>query len=129
MHKVESHMTDDRAQELAASPMWRHGNDLADELAEQAAHRVALGPAEVASVREIDARAAKVRSRLAAILQDVAAKDRRVPVPRTDAGKAAARASLYEQALATTRHDVVKRTGGRGNRLHCRCCLSEVGGT
>ena len=86
---------------------------------------MAIPHAEAAAIKEVDARAARVRTRLAAILMDVASRDRRAPCAREE--RARPRTRLLEDALARTAHDVDPASSRK--RLSCRRCLSEVGGT
>ena len=130
VHKVESHL-DEAEAEMRGFPLLHvRLNQSADDLAARAAQRVALGAAEVHAVLDVDQRAARVRQRLAAILQDVGDKSERLPRQPREAGCRQA-FTPFDEALAATQHEVVGTRGIRGgaSRMRCRSCLSEVRGS
>ena len=132
IHKVESHIDENEAISRGFPMLHVRLNKAADKLAEMAATKVMLTESEVQAVRDVDALAARVRQRLAAVLRDVGDKDPRAPRPRGDAARERPRAATpYEAALRETSHSVIVVAGARGAAvcLRCRVCLSEARGS
>ena len=123
--KIESHLDCQHPDVINGTyPLaWIFGNDTADELAGEAAADAQIPATRVEAVKWVDALAATVRTRLAATLQDAAAKEPRRHAPPRPAKKrapvSAGRRSALEAALASTQHSPVADAAGA---YSCRAC-------